>query len=305
MSAERGRGSGDSAANRDPESMSDQRSTGSNGAGPERPKLRLGGMALRNGLLIHGPTSWAIAARSAAGEVEVASGPKPVFSRGRLGRIPVLRGPLRLAEALAVVPLARYRLPSARLAFEDPAVVATATASLAVSSALRRAGERGGGGGAIREAIVGVLGLLPAMAALRDHDLAAYHGVEHKAIAGYEVDADPADVPKEHPRCGSNLIAPMLAMSVAGQVLVEVLADEPGPVARGAATLAGVGTAVELFLYAERHPESALGRAVHGPGHEIQRLLSTREPTSEQLEVGRAALGELLRVEADATGGAR
>ena len=40
-----------------------------------------------------------------------------------------------------------------------------------------------------------------------------------------------------------------------------------------------------------------VGRAVHGPGHEIQRLVSTREPTSEQLEVGVAALSEVLRAE--------
>lgn len=275
--------------------------SGSNGAGPEQSKLRLGGMALRNGLLIHGPTSWAVAARTPEGELEVASGPKPVFSRGRLGKIPVLRGPLRLAEGLAVVPLARYRLASARLAFEDPGVIAAALASLAASSAVRRSGQRRGtGGGPLREMIVALLGLVPALAALRDHDLAAYHGVEHKAIRAYEIDADPVDVPKEHPRCGSNLIAPMMATSIAGQLIIELLLDEPGPVARGTATIAGVGSAVELFLYAERNPESTIGRAVHGPGHEIQRRVSTREPTAEQLEVGRAALEEILRVEAEA-----
>ena len=73
-----------------------------NGAGPESP-LRLGGMALRNGLLIHGPTSWAAAARTSDGAIEVSSGPKPMFSRGRLGSTPLLRGPLRLAEAFAVM----------------------------------------------------------------------------------------------------------------------------------------------------------------------------------------------------------
>ena len=44
-------------------------------AEPER--LRLGGMALRNGLLVHGPTHWAAAVRCADGGVRVASGPKP------------------------------------------------------------------------------------------------------------------------------------------------------------------------------------------------------------------------------------
>jgi uncharacterized protein YqhQ len=37
-------------------------------------------------------------------------------------------------------------------------------------------------------------------------------------------------------------------------------------------------------------------------GHEIQRLLSTREPTPEQLEVGIAALREVLRAEAELGG---
>ena len=37
----------------------------------EQPKLRLGGMALRNGLLVHGPTSWAIAVRTPGGELRM------------------------------------------------------------------------------------------------------------------------------------------------------------------------------------------------------------------------------------------
>jgi uncharacterized protein YqhQ len=89
----------------------------------------------------------------------------------------------------------------------------------------------------------------------------------------------------------------MLALSIGGQVLVERVVRRPGPVVRAAAAVAGVGAAVELFVYAERNPETAVGRAVHGPGHEIQRLVSTREPTAEQLEVGVAALREVLRAE--------
>ncbi len=34
--------------------------------------LKLGGMALRNGLLIHGPTHWAAAVRDGDGEIQVA-----------------------------------------------------------------------------------------------------------------------------------------------------------------------------------------------------------------------------------------
>ena len=42
-------------------------------------KLRLGGMALRNGLLIHGPTHWAAAVRTTGGRRQ---GRRPAASRG-------------------------------------------------------------------------------------------------------------------------------------------------------------------------------------------------------------------------------
>jgi len=267
-----------------------------NGAGPEQ-KLRLGGMALRNGLLIHGPSTWAAAARTRDGRIEVSSGPKPSFSQGRLGSTPLFRGPLRLAEAFAVVPIARRGLPVARLPIEDFRVLAVGLAAAGVSSAIRRLGPAT----VARESVVAAIGLLPALTALRDRDLAAYHGVEHKAIGAYERGSfDPSDAPKEHERCGSNLLVPLLVLSTAGQLGVERLFTRPGPVVRAAAAVASVSGAVELFAYAERKPASALGRAIHAIGHEIQRLVSTREPSPEQLEVGAAALGEVLRAEAAA-----
>lgn len=265
-----------------------------NGASPEQ-RLRLGGMALRNGLLIHGPTAWAAAARAGDGRIEVASGPKPTFARGRLGSAPLLRGPLRLAEAFAVVPIARRNLPAARLPIEDSRVLAIGLATAVLSSAIRRLGPTT----VVREAVIATLGVLPAATALRDRDLAAYHGVEHKAIGAYERGSlDPADAPKEHERCGSNLVLPLVVLSVSGQLLVERLVENPGPITRALAGLASVSGAVELFAYAERSPDSPAGRAIHGAGHEIQRLFSTREPTDEQLEVGTAALREILRAEA-------
>ena len=269
-----------------------------NGAGPQG-RLRLGGMALRNGLLIHGPHAWAAAARTPDGRIEASSGAKPVLSRGRLGSIPLLRGPLRLAEAFAIVPVARRRLPAARLPVEDRRVVALGLATATLSAAIRRLGPAT----LAREGMVGLLGLLPAAAALRDRDLAAYHGVEHKAIGAYERgSSNPAEAPKEHERCGSNLIAPLLGLSVAGQVVVERLFPRPGPLHRALAAVAGVSGAVELFAYAERRPDSPLGRSIHAVGHEIQRMFSTREPTADQLEVGSAALREVLRAEAALAG---
>ena len=74
-------------------------------------KLRLGGMALRNGLLIHGPTHWAAAVRDGDGEIEVASERKPELAPGLVAKLPGLRGPIKLAEAIAVLPLVRRRMP--------------------------------------------------------------------------------------------------------------------------------------------------------------------------------------------------
>jgi uncharacterized protein YqhQ len=258
-------------------------------------KLRLGGMALRNGLLIHGPTHWAAAARDADGQIQVASAPKPELAPGLVARAPGLRGPIKLAEAMLVLPLARRRLPAARMPFEDWRVLAAVLATLGLTSALRRRRRST----ALREGVVQAIGAVPAMVALLDRDLAAYHGVEHKNIAAYEQGAaDVASVPKEHDRCGSNLIVPMMMLSVAGTVLLERLVPEPGPVARGLTGLAGASIAVEMFAWSDRHHGEPLAEAFHTPGREIQRLFATKEPTPEQLEVGAAAMAEILRVEA-------
>jgi uncharacterized protein YqhQ len=263
-------------------------------AAEQEKKLRLGGMALRNGLLIHGPTHWAAAARDADGRIQVASAPKPELAPGLLARAPGLRGPIKLAEAMLVLPLARRRLPAARMPFEDRRVLAAVLATLGLTSALRRRGRST----ALREGIVQAIGALPAMVALLDRDLAAYHGVEHKNIAAYEQGIDDVvSVPKEHDRCGSNLIVPMMVLSVAGTVLLERLVPEPGPVARGLTGLTGGSLAVEMFAWSDRHHGEPLAEAFHTPGREIQRLVATREPSAEQLEVGAAAMAEILRVE--------
>jgi uncharacterized protein YqhQ len=251
-------------------------------------------MALRNGLLIHGPTHWAAAVRDADGKVVVASERKPELAPKLAQRVPGLRGPLKLAEAMAVLPLVRRRMPAARLPFEDRRVLAAIGVTLVATAALRRRMA----GGALREGLVQVLGAAPAVVALGDRDLAAYHGVEHKAIAAYEQGAeDPATVPKEHDRCGSNLIAPMMLLSAGGTVMLERLVERPSPLARAAVGLGGASIAVEMFAWSDRNHGAAMAEAFHTPGREIQRHLATKEPTPEQLQVGIAALAEILRVE--------
>jgi uncharacterized protein YqhQ len=264
-------------------------------SGPDD-KLRLGGMALRNGLLVHGPSHWAAAVRTPSGEIKVASGRKPELGSRRTERVPGVRGVTKLAEAFAVIPLVKRALPEARLPMQDLKTLGAMGGASLAGHALRAIGPRT----LAREAAVAGISLLPAMLALRGGELASYHGVEHKSIAAYEQDSpDAMDASKEHDRCGSNLVAPMLASTTAGNLAVRRLGLR-GPAAEAVVGLGSVALAVEVFAWSERHSESALARMLRRPGFEIQRVIGTREPTPEQLAVGQAALDEILRVEAAA-----
>jgi uncharacterized protein YqhQ len=255
-------------------------------------KLRLGGMALRNGLLVHGPTHWAAAVRTRDGELKVASGRKPDLGGRASEGVAGIRGVLKLAEAVAVIPIVKRALPEAKLPMQDFRTLGAMGAAAIGGHAIRSSGARTIG----REAAVALLSAAPAMLALSGGDLAAYHGVEHKAIAGYEDGEDAADADKEHERCGSHLVAPMLAAATVGNVAAR-RAGLRGPAAEAAVGLGSAAVAVEVFAWSERHPDTALARLLRRPGFEIQRAIGTREPTAEQLEVGRAALAEILRVE--------
>jgi uncharacterized protein YqhQ len=245
-------------------------------------------MALANGLLVHGPTHWAAAVRTKDGAIKTASGTKPRL-RAADG-IPGVRGVARLAEAMAVIPLVKRGLPEARLPFQHASVAAVTAGATVGGALLRRRGPRGEIGAAL-------LSVAPALFTLRAGEVAQYHGVEHKAIAGYEQDEDASATDKEHERCGSHLVAPMMASNLAGTLLLRRVLERPNPLAGGAVALASTAVAVEAFAWAERHDQTRLSKAFRSPGFAIQRAIGTREPDERQLEVGRAALAEILRVE--------
>ncbi len=271
-------------------------------SGAERDRLRLGGMALRNGLLVHGPTHWAAAARRKDGTIGVASGRKPQLRR-TAADIPFVRGVASIGEAMLVIPLVKKGLPEAKLPFQNPTVLGAMAATAVVGSVVRKRAQ-----GSSADLALSVIGLAPSLIALRGGDLAAYHGVEHKAIAAYEAAEDPKDAganvvvgardaSKEHDRCGSHLMAPLMAANVAGTSLLRRVVEQPTQAQGIALQLASIGVAVELFAWSERHADSLAARVMRVPGYELQRVIGTREPTDEQLEVGYAALAEILRVE--------
>jgi uncharacterized protein YqhQ len=261
-------------------------------------RLRMGGMALDNGLLVYGPTYWAAAVRDKNDAIIVKSGKVPRL-RGPLGTIPGVRGVARLAESMVVIPLVRFKLPQARLPFENKQVAAAAAATTAVSMAARTSKRRS----FARDLGVSLLGMAPALISLGRGETAQYHGVEHKAIAAYELGGDPTDeavieaAAKEHERCGSHLVAPMMIAGVAGDALLRRTVANPNQAHQAGVALAGAAASIEMFAYAERHPKGVFAKLFRAPGFKLQEAIGTREPTPKQIEVGRAAIAKLLEVE--------
>jgi uncharacterized protein YqhQ len=253
--------------------------------------VRLGGMALQNGVLVHGPTAWACAVRDDEGTLHVRSARKPTFAPAARRRVPVLRGPLALAEAFALLPMVRRALPQARFPFERPSVLGAILGTAVAARMLRRSRLSPG----TRELAAAGVAFLPAALALRGPNLAAYHGAEHISIGTYENGGTPA--PKEHPRCGSQLIAPMVATSVAANVVAAKAPPAARSLARIAGTAGAIGGSVEIFSWVARNPSHPVARVLARPGMELQRHLSTAEPTSEQLEVANAARDACLALE--------
>jgi len=252
-------------------------------------KLRLGGMALANGVLVHGPTSWACAVRTPEGEVKVASGKKPRIDVS--GDWPFLRGPARLAEAVLVLPRVRRALPEARFAFERKNVLATMAVAGLAAKAIRESERLSP---AVQELIGGAISLAPALVALRGGELAAYHGAEHISIGTYE-HGDGAT--KEHERCGSHLVGPLILASAAGATLAARVPFRFRKPASLVASLGAFATATEIFGWMTRNPGSPVARMLAWPGTELQARFATAEPSPEQVEVAKAALDACLEAE--------
>jgi uncharacterized protein YqhQ len=256
-------------------------------------KIRLGGMALANGVLVHGPNAWACAVRLPDGTLKQASD----FKRLRAANVdqPLLRGPARVAEVFLLLPIVRRALPEVRLPFERPAVLAAMVAGAGATQVVRGSKL----GPAAKELLAGVVSLAPAAVALRGTTLAAYHGAEHISIGTYE-HGEPRE--KEHERCGSHLIGPLLGtMAVGNALAAKAPAHLRGP-ARVAASLGALAASTEIFGWMTRNPDSRLSKLLARPGHELQHRLGTADPAPEQLEVAEAALAECVRLEEEALG---
>ncbi|HJW74244.1 MAG TPA: DUF1385 domain-containing protein [Thermoleophilia bacterium] len=263
--------------------------------GGARAGLVLGGMALRDGVLLQSDGHWAAAVRLPDGTLRVRSGPRKHVPGSRaLSRVPVARGVVRLGEAVSVLPTLRREMGLPVLPQEDPRLLAAAAGSTAATLLLRSSRR---GSPLLRELGVAALTLGPALLAIRDSELSRMHGAEHKSVSAYEAGTDSGEASKEHARCGSNLIGPLLVTSTIGSVVLARLGKDKSPLAVLAAGLVSIGSAVELFAWMARHQGHPVADLLRTPGLQVQKLFTTREPSPDQLGVAQAALAELLRLE--------
>jgi hypothetical protein len=326
---------------------------------------RMGGIALRNGLVLVSDDYWAAAIRESGGAISVSSGRKTRLpsgrSRGGGGRaggraaesaraaagaqtptgaqtpigakpsagvrprpaaprvadfqgLPMVRGLARFAEQLLVLAQVKLRMPQAELPLEGGRVALALATAFAATETVRAVGPKSR---IAQETGAALAAFVPAVLSLKSSAISGYHGAEHKVIAGREAEmrAEAAGVtlvpeagyasaaaaaPKEHERCGSNLVGPLLFTTIAANALLRGKSGRMAPAAQALAGAVSLGAALEALRWATRHGDSLAARVMMSPGRLVQKTLTTSEPTPDQLEVAQRAMKELLRLEAAA-----
>ena len=130
-----------------------------------------------------------------------------------------------------------------------------------------------------------------------------YHGAEHKTIAAYEHDAplDPDSVDRFstlHVRCGTNFLLIVLILSVLVYAFVPAHGLLQGILLRVITIPVIAGLSYELLRLGARYERSLVMRALMAPGLWLQKI-TTKPPTTDQIEVAIASFNEVLRREAE------
>ncbi len=286
-----------------------------------------GGQAVLEGVMMRGPSCWAVAIRTPEGGIEqVVRDVASPMRRHRIWRLPVIRGVIALGESLAIGfrALAISANVASREEDEDGEVVTEITRgqiifsfAIAIGFALMlfKVGPAlltnwlpiDGTAwfvlveGLIRVVVfiayIGLIGLLPDLKRVFQ-----YHGAEHKTINALEAGAEltPERVQKFsliHPRCGTAFLLWVMVLGI----FVFALVGRPVwywlVVSRILLLPLIAGIAYELIRYAGKHQGNRVLMTLLAPGLWLQRL-TTREPTLDQVEVSIRAIEEVRRREA-------
>ncbi len=264
---------------------------------PGAPALRVGGMAFGNGVLMRSKHAWAWARSDGT----VLHGPVvSLLDRSRWLRLPLVRSLVALAEMLAFAIRLQRRNgigPNLRLlGWLALWVFASSWLSSLASGLITNALLADLAGQAV-SILLGLLALQRGMGA----EIWRYHGAEHKTVNAYEAGADLADIravatySRIHDRCGSNLVAILVVLSLAYLPLSQRL---PGEGFSALYSVCAIALSFELFRLVTRRPQLTICRVVLCAGKTLQRCLTTREPQREQLKVACRALRRVVALEA-------
>jgi uncharacterized protein YqhQ len=298
----------------------------------------VGGQAVLEGVMMRGPSNWAVAVRKPDGDIADVHMPiESPMARHRLFRLPVVRGVIALGESLAIgfralAISANYAAQEERPDGVDPEEVSTeltrgqlifafaiaigfAVLLFKVTPALitdwigiKRTGWFVIVEGLIRVTIfvlyLSVISLLPDL-----RRVFQYHAAEHKAINAYEAgeELEPETVQRFsliHPRCGTAFLLWVMVIAI----FVFAFFGRPAwywLIATRILLLPVIaGIAYELIRFAGKHSHNPVLMTLLAPGLWLQRL-TTREPTLDQLEVSIRALKQVLSLEREASVEAR
>jgi uncharacterized protein YqhQ len=289
----------------------------------------IGGQAVLEGVMMRGPSSWAVAVRRPDGRIsEVAHDVESVAVHRRWLRLPIIRGVVALGESLAIgmralSVSARYSVTDedqddaseelSRWAMVGAFVFAIGFSLVLfkVSPALLTNWINPGNTwvfllleGAIRVGLlVAYLAVIGCFGELRR--VFQYHAAEHKAINAYEAGAvlEPEVVQRYsliHVRCGTAFLLWVMVIAI---LVFSFLGRPPLMwllISRVALLPLIAGLAYEVIRLAARFQRFAIVRAVLAPGLWLQRL-TTREPTLDQVAVSIRALESVLAAEGRST----
>ena len=285
----------------------------------------IGGQAVLEGVMMRGPSAWSVAVRKPDGEIAEVNRPiSSVLLRHRWLRLPVVRGVIALGESLAIgfralAISANYaaqeegsdepqkELTRGQLLFAFAIAIGFALLLFKVSPALITSWLpiEGTTGFVVVEGVVRVtlfVAYLLVISLLPDlRRVFQYHGAEHKTINAYEAGDELA--PERvagysllHVRCGTAFLLYVMVIAI----FVFAFFGQPAwywlVASRILALPLIAGLAYEVIRFAGKRPQHRLLRSLLAPGLWLQRL-TTREPTSDQIEVSIRALREVLRLE--------
>jgi uncharacterized protein YqhQ len=286
----------------------------------------IGGQAVLEGVMMRGPSAWALAVRKPDGEIAEVNRPiSSPMARHWVFRLPIVRGVIALGESLAIgfralAISANYaaqeegeegeaatEIPRGAIVFAFLVAIGFAVALFKVTPALITNWlpfDTGGWfviiEGAIRVTLLVLyLALISLLPDLRR--VFQYHAAEHKAINAYEAGEElvPERVQRFsliHPRCGTAFLLWVMVLAV----FVFAFFGHPAwywLIATRILLLPLIaGLAYELIRFAGKHSGNRILMTLLAPGQWLQRL-TTRQPSLDQLEVSIKALKEVLALE--------